>query len=494
MTHAPLVIARPRPGPSSRLLLILGAVTLFRLWAAAVIPLTEDEAYYRLWALYPQLGYFDHPPMIAWWIHAGIAIAGDTPLGIRLIPCLSCLVTSLLTFDLAGRLGCEPRTAERAAVWSNATVLIGAGGLLAIPDAASVPFWTLTLWCLAGTEGRSSAAWWAAAGMAAGLACLSKYSALFLAPGVVLWLVLRPGGLAQLRRPWPWVAALVAAAIFSANVAWNAEHHWVSFVKQFGRAAPGRLAPKYELELILGQLLLLNPFVAVFALRALPRWRSPDLSLVLATAAPFAAYLLLHALHDRVQAHWPVPLYPGLAIAAAAAASGPLGRVLSPVRAFAAPFGLGLAALALLHLALPVTDLRGRADPAEEVRGWSDFAARVEMVRIAHHAAWVGAYSYGVTAQLSAQLALRAPVFELVERERYAMDPVASPADLTRPGLVVDLDRRLSASKLKACFARVEPLGPLARDRGLGHDSRYALFLVDYPRLDIKTQGCPTPH
>ena len=131
------------------LLLILGAITLLRLAAAAVIPLTEDEAYYRLWALHPQFGYFDHPPMVAWWIHAGMAMAGDDPLGVRLIPCLSCLVTSLLTFDLARQSGCEEAVCARAAVWCNATLLIGAGGLLAIPDAAAVPFWILALCCVA---------------------------------------------------------------------------------------------------------------------------------------------------------------------------------------------------------------------------------------------------------------------------------------------------------------------------------------------------------
>ena len=501
-------IALRRGPPSLELWLILGAVTLFRLWTAAVIPLTEDEAYYRLWALHPQLGYFDHPPMIAWWIHAGMAIAGDTPLGVRLIPCLSCLFTSLLVFDLAGRLGCEAKAAERAAVWCNATILIGAGGLLAIPDAASVPFWTLTLWCLARTGGagipdRWAPAWWAAAGAAAGLACLSKYSALFLAPGVVLWLALQPGGLAALRKPWPWIAVLIAAAIFSVNIAWNAEHHWVSFIKQFGRAAPGRLAPQFVLELVVGQFLLLNPFIAVFVLRALPRWRpragrgqGADLSLVLATAAPFAAYLVLHALHDRVQAHWPAPLYPGLAVAAAAAATAPIGRAWRAARGLAAPFGLGLAALVLGHLALPATDLPVRGDPSAEVRGWPGFAAEIEARRRASGASWVGAVSYGVTAQLSAQPAIQAPVVQLNERERYAMGDKAmggkaeDQADLSRPGLVVDLDRRLSAPRLRACFAVVSPLGGLARGRGGDRGDRYALFLVARPRLDILQLGC----
>ena len=478
--------------PGATVLAILLAITALRLLAAACIPLTEDEAYYRLWALHPAFGYYDHPPMIAWWIHAGMAVAGDSPLGVRLIPCLSCLVTSLLAFDLARRLGWDETVAGRAAVWCNATLLIGAGGLLAIPDAASVPFWSLTLWCLARTRGPGAPGWWAAAGAAAGLACLSKYSALFLAPGAVLWLMLQPGGLAALRRPWPWLAALIAAAIFGLNVAWNAEHHWVSFAKQFGRAAPGHFAPRFELELLAGQLLLLNPFVAAFALRALPKWRpkeAGDLSLVLLTSAPFIAYLALHALHDRVQAHWPVPVYPALAIAAAAMAGGPLGAGWRAVRALAAPFGLGVAALGLAHAALPATDL-SKGDPAEQLRDWPGFAGRIEASRKATGAAWVGTFSYGVTSQLLAQHAIQAPVLELIERDRYAMDPPGRALDLSRPGLVIDLERRITPADLLTCFTAARPLAPVLRDGGLGHNSRYQMFLVTGPRRELVGQGC----
>ena len=33
---------------------------------AARLPIVADEAYYVFWATNPALGYFDHPPMIAW--------------------------------------------------------------------------------------------------------------------------------------------------------------------------------------------------------------------------------------------------------------------------------------------------------------------------------------------------------------------------------------------------------------------------------------------
>ncbi len=485
---------RPVAAPTRTLLLFVAAITLARLILAAVIPLTEDEAYYRLWASSLQFGYYDHPPMIAWWIRAGMTLVGDRPLGVRLLPALSSGLTSLLVFDLAQRLGASAKVGERAAIWFNATFLIGAGGILAIPDAASTPFWVLTLWALVRTEQSAPARWWLAAGAFAGLATISKYSALFLGPGVLLWLALRPRGLRVLLTPWPWLAGVIAAAVFATNVEWNAAHHWAAFAKQFGRVAPGRLAPQFLLELIAGQILLLNPAVAWFAGRGLWDWRKRvggDLTLIVATSIPFAAYLVLHSLHDRVQAHWPAPLYPGLAICAAFAAESASAKGFqAALKRLAAPLGLGLSALILLHLALPVTDLKKVHDPSDEVRDWPAFATSVEAARRADHAAWVGTVSYGVAGQLANQAVIKVPVAELVERDRYPPGEGSWRTDLTQPGLVIDLDRRLSAKALSRCFSQVTSEGKIMRGRPGYTPTPYAAFLVSGPNRDVLHLGC----
>jgi 4-amino-4-deoxy-L-arabinose transferase-like glycosyltransferase len=483
--------------PPPWLILFLLALTAARLAAAAVIPLTEDEAYYRLWAGSLQLGYYDHPPMIAWWIRAGMTLAGDDALGVRLLPTLACGLTGLAVFDLARRLGAETETAVRAAVWYNATLTVALGGALATPDSAVTPFWVLTLWCLARTSDERGAGWWLGAGAAAGLACMSKYSALFLAPGVLVWLALTPGGLARLRRPWPWAAAALAGAIFGLNVAWNAEHHWLTFAKQFGRVAGHGLKPAYLVELVVGQALLLNPLITVFAVRGTkPPWRAPggaarlDPTLLLATSAPFAVYLVLHSLHDRVQAHWPVPIYPALAMVAAAAAErAPPGGWLAALRRGAAPLGLGIGVLVLGHLAAPATDIPGLDDPTRAIRGWPAFARAVGRLGQTHGTDWTGTLSYGTAAELAAAGA-PGPVVEIVERDRYPAGDPSWRADLGRPGLVIDIDRRVGVAALQTCFAEVTPLGELERGEGAGRRERYAAFRVARPRRDVLAEGC----
>ena len=484
-------------GSGRGVLLLALALTALRLAAAGTIHLTEDEAYYRLWAQHLQLGYLDHPPMIAWWIRAGEAIAGDTPLGLRLLPVLASGLNTWLIGDLARRLGAQPRTAFRAALWYNATLTVCLGGLLATPDAPASLFWTLTLWTLARFWEQRRPAWWLAAGLAAGLAVVSKYSGLFLAPGVLLWLLLVPGGRAELRKPGPWAAVVVAVLVFAANVVWNSQHHWLTFAKQFGRVSPHGLSPGHVVEFLASQFVLFTPLMAAYAIKGVAQgWRTRSdpggvrLMLPLATSAPFAAYLLIHSLHDRVQAHWPVPLFGALAICAAVAAerSGDTraGRI---ARGLAPAIGFSIGAAVFLLMALPTPTLLGRFDPTLALRGWPQFAADVEQLRARTGAAWVGTESYGVYSQLTAESRITAPLLEVVERDRYW--PSDPHPDFTRPGLIVDISRRMTARDVLRCFTAVAPAGELARADGPGPNQRYTAFLVSGPRRDVWTRGCP---
>jgi 4-amino-4-deoxy-L-arabinose transferase-like glycosyltransferase len=483
------VVRRARVSARTQLAFLALAVTLARLAFAGTIHLTEDEAYYRLWAQHLQWGYLDHPPMIAWWIRGGMTLVGDTALGVRLLPCLA----TWLLGDTALRLGLSERVAVRAGLLWNATFTIGLGGLLATPDTPTCFFWTLCIWCLARTRAeREGGPWWLGAGLAAGLCCLSKYSGLFLAPGALLWLLLSPGGWAQLRRPWPWLAVVAAALLFLPNVLWNATHGWLTFDKQFGRVAGESLRPGLLPELLLTQFLLLNPFIAVLAGRGAVRaWGGREkpaaagVVQVLAATAPFLAYLLAHSLHDRVQGHWPAPAFGALAIAAAYAAETSRHWL----RRAAPALGLGVCAILLLHLSLPRSNAVGAFDPTLAVRNWESFARDVERLRQREGAAWVGVQSYGVLGQLASERRIQAPLIQIIERERYF--DWDAPFDSSRPGLVLDLDRRMREQDLRRCFAIVVPAGSLDRGSDEGPAARYTAYRVQGPKRDLLRQGCP---
>jgi len=468
-------------------------ILILRLLVSAWIPLTEDEAYYRLWAQAPALGYFDHPPMIAWWIWVGEHLFGDTALGVRLLPSLGCAAISVLIFDLGRRLGADRASALRAAIWYNATLLVAAGGDLAIPDAPAALFWIASLWCVARAASPGYERWWVCAGLAAGLAALSKYSALFLGPGVFLWLVLRPEGRRVLRTPWPWVALAIALVIFGLNIVWNAQHHWLTFAKQFGRIAPHHFAPLNLADLLITQFLLLNPLIALWLLLGLGAYRRVPwdrIALLSLSSLPFAAYLLIHALHDRVQAHWPAPLYASLSmiaafVAAEGASQSPWGRL----RAATPWFSVFVCVIALIAFILPEIGVPLPLDPARQVRDWPAFSRRVDQARMASGSAWIGTTSYGLAAELLDRRDIRTPVLQVRERGRWN-DLAASGANLARPGVIIDLTRRLRAADLMGCFTEVRDLGVIRRAAPGEAGLSYRILRVAGPRRDILNAGC----
>ncbi len=483
--------------------LVVVAATCAHGVVAARVGLLPDEAYYRLWSLHPAFGYFDHPPMVAWMIALGTWLFGDTAFGTRALAVAAVPLTSLAIHATGRRLFRDDDVASLAVVWFNAMLLIGAGGFLATPDAPSVLFWSLAVLALALVRDTGRGGWWLAVGAAAGLGVISKYTNLFFGLGVLAWMLVERPQRRWLLTPWLWCGALVFGAVCLPVVVWNADHHFVSFAKQFGRIAPGHLTARYVPELLGSQIGLMNPLIAVFAglaiLVALKRRATPDtpaLRFLVALVAPLVLYMLAHALHDRVQGNWPAPIYPTLALLAAAAAVR-LPRPTAPwrhlrrMRAVAAPLGFALSAAALAYLASPLT-LGGAKDPAQLARGWAAFARGVDHVRGTGHAAWVATTSYAVTGELALHLPPGVLVRQIDERQRYAFEPAPVVAP-EAPALLVVRAGREWRGGYGSCFDRVVPAGTVDRTGG-GHVLQsFDVYLATGTGKALSPGGCIRP-
>lgn len=192
-------------GPVSRsavklLIAVALALTVLRLVVARNTGLVDDEAYYRVWSLAPALSYLDHPPMVAWLIGAGRAIAGDNQLGVRLLGPLVSLVGAAFLWRTALILY-GPEVARRAVWFLLAMPLLAVGAVVITPDLPSVLFAGLAVWALAELDRSQNAKWWLAIGLFAGLGLLSKYTNLFLGGSIVVWLLATPENRKWFRAP-----------------------------------------------------------------------------------------------------------------------------------------------------------------------------------------------------------------------------------------------------------------------------------------------------
>ncbi|HEY8614479.1 MAG TPA: glycosyltransferase family 39 protein, partial [Roseomonas sp.] len=239
-------------------------LTALRLGAAALLPLSPDEAYYWVWARDLQPGYLDHPPMVALWIAAGTALAGDGAFGIRLLGPIGLALASLALADGADALLPRQRPGRWAALLMNAMPVTNAGAVLMTPDTPLFVFWCLALWAVARLHASGNGRWWFAVGAFAGCALASKYTAVLFGAGLVFWLLAEPTA----RRWWRdwrlYAGGALALGLFMPVVAWNATHGWASFAKQGGRAGAGNeVELRFLGELIGGQLGLASPVLFV---------------------------------------------------------------------------------------------------------------------------------------------------------------------------------------------------------------------------------------
>ncbi len=348
--------------PLKLALAALAVLTAVRLMVAALAPLSPDEAYYWVWSRDLQAGYLDGPPMVAWWIRAGTLIAGQGALGVRLLGPISAALGSLLLYQAGEALLPRRGAGITAAVLLNAMLLFGAGAVIITPDTPLLFFWVCALWSAAMFV-RDRNDWrLLAAGVFAGLAVNSKYTATFLVLGLGLWILLTPRLWRVLLRPAAWWGVLWGAAVFAPMVAWNQAHHWASFEKQGGRIgdfAWGR-AGRFLGELIVGQIGLATPLVfllcvggVVLAVRLAWRRRDPAWMLLAALTVPPILVFVEHALGDRVQANWPAIIYP----AAVVAACGLDARFWQRLRRPAVALGLAITGVVYVQAATGVIPL-----------------------------------------------------------------------------------------------------------------------------------------
>ncbi|HEY4975514.1 MAG TPA: glycosyltransferase family 39 protein [Steroidobacteraceae bacterium] len=346
--------------------------------------------------------------------------------------------------------------------------------LAATPDTPSIAASAMFLWALAKLDRTENRRWWLAAGVAAGLALLSKYTAFFLGAGTLAWMLFSPRGRRWFASPWIYVAGALALLIFLPNVLWENAHHWATFAFQLSRVTHGGFTLRFLFEFLGVQLLFASPFI--FALAALSmafssRARDSHVFLLAALVAPSAIYFLVHSLHDRIQGNWPSFLYPMVALAAAEAFcrtdwqgwTKPVWRV---SRAAAVPVAAAMVAAVNVQALLGVIPA-GRSDPLARLLavGFGDVTKTVSQTQRGIQAGAIVTTDYESTAWLNFYMPAGTRIMQVGETYRYPDSPVPDPGLLGRPMLYVAEAQRDRSRALTAQFSQVQEIARFDRLR-----------------------------
>jgi 4-amino-4-deoxy-L-arabinose transferase-like glycosyltransferase len=436
-----------------------------------------DEAYTVATSRDFVLSAFDHPP-IGWWLSTlGQHLFGHGDLALRLPFILLSALTIVLMFLLGRRLygGEAGFWASFALCCAPALGVIDASWML--PDAPLLPALLAGAWALSHAlfddDARSGKYWWLLAGLFSGLAMLSKYHGVFLPFGAFLFLCLSPRHRFWLKTPWPWLAGLLALALFTPVLVWNAQHDWASFLFQGGRTSEMRLKPLAPFALIAMQSLFLLPWIffpaAFLFLRALRNGpaREKDFLLACLAAGPIVLFTLPALWSaNRVLPHWAAPGY--LLVLPL------LGREIADLFArgakwigYAAAGAAGFVATLIVLLALLANlmphALSGARYPFLETLDWTDFSKQFYARRLSEQGDFIGAYRWFEAGKIDAALRGAYPVLALSDDPRgfgATRDPQKF---LGRDALIVG--RYLTLEQAYAVyedhFDKIEPLPPI---------------------------------
>jgi 4-amino-4-deoxy-L-arabinose transferase-like glycosyltransferase len=416
-------------------IILIAAMTALRIVYASLIDLRTDEAYYWTWSKEHVLSFLDHPPMIAWFIRFGTAIFGDTNLGVRFAGILAMLATQLLLADLVRRVTSDVRAVVIAVLMPEAALYYGLLMAKVAPDTALIPFALAMVWALVRLAESNEPRWWLAAGLFAGLALLSKFTAVMLLPAVAAFTLVPDWRRRWLLSPYPWLAALIALLVFSPVLIWNAQHDWASFKFQLVRATAahdisGRTVGDYiGLQLGLVGFVLLPVVLSGLALTARRGYLAREpIAILLSTAVlvPFF-YFLWKSVTLRVGDTWPMFMWPiGFAAAAINIAmlpreGWPAWMIRSTIRwtRVAIASGITFIVLVFLYYVASPWNFIGHADPIGGEAGYQQVVARAEVELQKTGASWIATTDYRTYAMLRWFFNGRVPVIQINERGRF---------------------------------------------------------------------------
>lgn len=236
-------LARWLLGPWCWILLPVLTLKLALAWA---MPLTGDEAYFVLWGRHLDVGYYDHPPMAGWLTWLAMQLS-EHRVVIRLPGLLS-------EFIIAGAFYAfmRPWHALKARSLTLLFLLspLSLFFVFTLTDTGCMVFSALSFFAAAQGLLSTRRYWYVLAGLALGLAFLSKYFAVFLVLAYVYFFFI--------GQPQRWrqglLLLLMAVPAVCINVYWNQQHCWANLVFNLVNRHQGS---HWQVTTLLGYVLLL---------------------------------------------------------------------------------------------------------------------------------------------------------------------------------------------------------------------------------------------
>jgi hypothetical protein len=286
--------------------IVLGIWFLVNLSQAAFTELANDEAYYWVYGEYLDLGYFDHPPVIALLIKTGYFLFHNG-LGVRLFTVVLSTLSVLFLFQL-----CGSRNFKFFFLLLASMSIFETYGFIAVPDVPLL-FFTILFFLfykryLEKDDWKNSLL----LGLCIALLLYSKYHGLLILFFTIL------SNIKLLTRKSFYTVVIFSCILYIPHILWQILHDYPSYQYHVLNKSQNPYNPKDSINFILGQLLVAGPFVGFFLFYAFFKHKAGNLleKSLKFTFIGFVIFFLLITLNTRVEPNWTLSaMVPLLAIA-----------------------------------------------------------------------------------------------------------------------------------------------------------------------------------
>jgi 4-amino-4-deoxy-L-arabinose transferase-like glycosyltransferase len=221
----------------------------------------RDELYFLAAGRHLSWSFADQGPVTPLIAHVMDALAPGSLTGLRLPSAVMAGGVVAVTGALAYELGADRREqAIAAGCMAAASVMLVVGHLLST-STFDLLAWAVVTWLTARVIRTGRERLWLLVGVVTGLALLNKPLLIFgvtaLAAGVLI-----AGRRDLLRSRWLWAAVVIAAALWSPWLIWQAAHGWPQLEVSSAIAAGGSASSQPRWAILPFQLLLVSPLLA----------------------------------------------------------------------------------------------------------------------------------------------------------------------------------------------------------------------------------------
>ena len=280
---------------------LLGIVLIVNVLQAIFTPLLNDEPYYWLYAQYPSWGYFDHPPMVAFFIHIGDVLFNGE-LGVRFIHLIFGSLTFVFLYKIIEGETERPVNFKLISLLLLSSLFLNLYSFLALPDTPMLFFAVLFLYCYRKYLTTDNFLNTAILGLVTALLLYSKYHGILIIGFTVL------SNIGLFTKKSFYGVSITAIILFIPHILWQAQHDFPTIRFQFSERATG-LTPRYVFNYLGEQAAVTGPVILLlFSILYAPKNQFQK-SLKYNVIGIFA-FFLASSVKEMVNVHWTAIAFP----------------------------------------------------------------------------------------------------------------------------------------------------------------------------------------